>query len=1092
MSTLRLSLLGEPTVEQNGRFLTLTRRKNLALLAYLAVTNEPHRREALATLFWPEQEAERAYAALRQALWLLRKELGEQWLGGDRDHITLVRHPGFWLDMAQFQQLAAQSSTLPLAALSQAADLYRGPFLQGFTLPDAPLFSEWHYFQSEALQKSCANLLQTAVLRHKQQQDGETAVTYARRWVELDPLDETAQRQLITLYGQLGQRSAALRQYEQLAQRLTDELNATPEAATTALYEQIRQNGRSPHTPDPTPHTPPPPSPTNLPPTPTPFIGRQNSLSHVIQLLTAEPACHLVTIVGAGGIGKTRLAIQTAHQLAPHFRDGTYLVSLAHTNDSKLLFTTIAETIQFAFYGGLPAEEQLLNHLASRHMLLILDNFEHLVGGANALSQLIARAPHAKLLITSRELLHLQEEWSVPMRGMGYPALSDSLTLADLSPYSAVQLFLQRARQSWGQFTLAPGDIPHLLHICQLVDGNPLGLELAAAWVRMMSCAEIAQEIERNLDFLSTSLQNVPERHRSLRAVFEYSWQFLSDQERQVLRQLAVFRGGFDAAAAAEVVGATPHALLALVDKSLVRRTGTGRYDLHTLVRQYGAEKLQTAVSETIATQSRHSHHYAAFTRRCEQQLKGEQQHQALNDLASNRDNMLAGWRWAVANHDLTAVQQYLEGLWLFGEMRGWFQASETLFAQAIASLRRPAPGGHGEKTDPQHQIVLGQLLARQGCAAFRLGFLAQGRSLLEESLAILHPHAPATNREIAFALLWLGVGFPDQPNASEMLNQSHALFEAEGDPWGASFALQCLALLAELEGDFQTSAAYHQEAMAQLARVGDRRLQAFSTNALGRIAQGLGDYSRAAQLLEEALTVRQSFGDRVGMMQSLLALGITAVSQGNYPAANQHLNHSLALSREIHNRVGTANALAHLGVLHRLRGDLAAAHTTLQESLTIANAMNHPRTQALVQQQLGLLAQAQGNLPLAATCLAQSIAISQPSGFETDTTRSLCYQALIHCQLGQPAAARTGLQQVVSLLQPAPALLLLALFAAATLVEQTETGREEEIVGWKTAVFHHPATPHDIRLQLPPVATPATLPTVTQLLQMILAALEA
>ena len=1091
MSTLRLSLLGEPLVEQNGRFLTITRRKNLALLAYLAVTNEPHRREVLATLLWPEQEADRAYAALRQALWLLRKELGEQWLDSNRDHILLGNKKNLWLDVTQFQQLADQASTLPLAALNQAADLYRGSFLQGFTLPDAPLFSEWHYFQSESLQKNVANLLQTAVLRHKQQQDSETAVTYARRWVELDPLDENAQRQLIALYGQLGQRTTALRQYEQFAQRLTDELNATPEATTTALYEQIQQNGRSSYTPRSSPHTLQSTAPTNLPTTPTPFIGRQNSLSHVLQLLTAEPACHLVTIVGAGGIGKTRLAIQAAHQLAPHFRDGVYLVSLAHTNDSKLLFTALAEAIQFAFYGGLTAEEQLLNHLANRQLLLILDNFEHLIGGASPLSQIIARAPQVKLLVTSRELLHLQEEWSLPIRGMGYPTPSDTLALDDLAPYSAVQLFLQRARQSWGQFALTASDIPHLLHICQLVGGNPLGLELAAAWVRMMSCAEIAQEIERNLDFLSTSLQNVPERHRSLRAVFEYSWQFLSDQERQVLRQLAVFRGGFDAAAAAEVVGATPHALLALVDKSLVRRTETGRYDLHTLVRQYGAEKLQTAVSETTTTQSRHSRYYAAFTRRCEQQLKGEQQHQALNDLASNRDNTLAGWRWAVANHDLTAVQQYLEGLWLFGEMRGWFQASETLFAQAVASLRRPPPGSHSENPDPQHQIVLGQLLARQGCATFRLGFLAQGRSLLQESLAILQNHVPATHREIAFTLLWLGVGFPDQPHASEMLNQSHALFEAEGDKWGASFALQCLALLAELEGDFQTSATYHQQATAQLAQVGDRRLQAFSTNALGRIAQGLGDYSRAAQLLEEALTVRQSFGDRVGMTQSLLALGITAVSQGNYPTADQHLNHSLALSREIQNRVGTANALAHLGALHRLRGDFAAAHVSLQESLTIANAVNHPRTQALVQQQLGLLAQAQGDLPLAAGYLAQSIAISQPSGFDSDTARSLCYQALIGCQLGQAELARTSLQQVIPLLQPAPALLLMALFAAAVLVETTEAGREEEVIGWKTAVFHHPATPHDIRQQISPAPPPAALPSVSQLLQMILAALE-
>ena len=310
------------------------------------------------------------------------------------------------------------------------------------------------------------------------------------------------------------------------------------------------------------------PLPENLPLPLTSIVGREHELRAIIRQLQ-DPACRLLTLTGPGGVGKTRLVLEVAHQ-KHEFGNGTCFVSLVGTSAAEFIVPAIADALGFSFSGATDLKTQLFNHLKEKNILLILDNLEHLLDGIEILDGLLEHAPYVKLLTTSREQLNLRAEWVFEVQGLPVPSHIE-LTNPELN--SAVALFIQRAKQANANFTPPPENLPAIIRICQLVEGLPLGLELAATWVRMLSLEEIANEIEKNLDFLTTTARDMPQRHRSIRAVFDYSWNLLSDNEQRSLRQLAVFRGGFTREAAERVAGVTLFQLSAFVDKSLLRHS---------------------------------------------------------------------------------------------------------------------------------------------------------------------------------------------------------------------------------------------------------------------------------------------------------------------------------------------------------------------------------------------------------------------------------------------------------------------------------------------------------------------------------------
>ncbi|MBE7549953.1 MAG: tetratricopeptide repeat protein [Anaerolineales bacterium] len=934
MSQLRVYLFGAPRLEREDEAIKISLRKALALLAYLAMTQQSHSRDALATLFWPDDRQRKARANLRRALSRINTALGEGQLAIDRENAGLNPKADLWLDVDQFQRRLAQCQAHGHASievcphclpdLTAAAELYTGDFLAGFSLPDCPGFDEWQFFQSEGLRQALASVLERLGRGHSDRGDHDLAISYARRWLALDPLHEPAHRRLMELYAQTGQQAAALRQYEECVRVLDKEIGIPPSAETTALFELVKAK-RAPPRPSPKAKKAPLSSrpvapPHNLPPRPTPFIGREEELAEITRRLT-DSTCRLLTLVGPGGIGKTRLAMAAAErQLDPvRFPNGVYFVSLAPVSGAEFLISTLADALNVSFFGQTEPKAHLLNYLREKQMLLVLDNFEHLLAdqGTQLLTDIMRTAFPVKLLVTSRVRLHLQEEWVIDLQGLPFP---DEESHEPPDSFSAVQLFLQRARQARSDFVLAKDESLYVKRICQLVEGMPLALELAAAWVRLMSCQEIAQEIERNLDFLSTPLRNMPDRHRSLGAVFDHSWHYLSRDEQRVFRGLTVFRGGFTREAAEQVAGASLPLLAALVDKSMLRRNDSGRYELHELLRQYGAEKLDEA-GEADQIRSRHLEFFLNLAEEAEPKLQGAEQATWLKKLNTENGNLRAALAWSLEGGDADMGLRLAATLGEFWFMRG------QLFGEGIEWLERVLSGV--EATEPTRARA--RAFRRLGMLTELQGNYAAARSAFEQSLVLY--------RELG-----------DKEGIAASLNYL-----------GETVATQGYEVAARLL--FAAARSAYEESLASLRQQGDQWRIARALNVIGEIARIEDDYAAAHSFYEESLALRRELGDTRGIAVSLINLGLVALHQGDDRQAATYFEESLPLFQKLGSIRGIIDCLAGLaGVAEekgqperaaRLFGAVEAQREAIQTGLAYADRIEEDRHLDAVRAQL-------------------------------------------------------------------------------------------------------------------------------------------
>ena len=606
MSHLLLSLLGPLQIQLDGQpVVGFESSKARALLVYLAVeAGQPHSRDALIGLLWPEQPESTAHTNLRQALANVRQAIGDRtaeppFLLVTRETLQFNVHSDYTLDVATFtlglstceRQVHRRADVCRSCAprMERALDLYRGDFLAHLHLSGSPAFEEWALTQRERLHQLAVNRLHCLAEHHHQRGGHGRAYELAARQLELDPWREEAHRQAMRALALSGQRSAALAQYAKCRRALAVELNAEPGEETTALYERIRTGAVETARPS-----------DSLPIPPTPFIGRTEELAQIARLLE-NPICRLLTLVGLGGIGKTRLALQAATDQLGEFAHGVYWVPLALESSADLVVSAIAAAIQLTFDGQANPKDQLLRYLHRKEMLLVLDDFEHLLhpstalsvgqGGGELLADILRHAPGVTLLVTSRERLNLQGEWMFEVQGLRFP-LDETPDGRVAQGYSAFELFEQCVRRAHPGFLLSEREAPCVMRLCQLVEGMPLAIELAAGWMRVTTCEEITQQIEGGLTFLATSLRDVPERHRSMQAVFDHSWSLLSEDEQRVFSRLSIFRGDFSREAAEQIGGASLPILASLVDKSLLRKSTTGRYDMYEFLRQYASEKL--------------------------------------------------------------------------------------------------------------------------------------------------------------------------------------------------------------------------------------------------------------------------------------------------------------------------------------------------------------------------------------------------------------------------------------------------------------------------------------------------------------------
>lgn len=759
---LTLRLLGPPeTLREGARFDAFGTLKTAALLYYLAATRRPHTRDHLATLFWGEMPDDNAKRNLTKSLQVLRKHFSP-WLNIETQTVALAPDAAIDVDLLAFDH--PPSAPHDLGALEAQIALYRGDTLDGVMLRDSPDFETWLVGERERLRDLLLRRLDQAVDLRLAAGDATRAMEHANRLLGLDPWRESAHRQMMTLLAHVGQRNAALAQYEQCRRALADELGVAPSAETTALYERLKRAGET--------------IPNNLSAVSTRFVGRVAELAGIDAHLR-DPACRLLTLVGSGGIGKTRLALQAALKFAQPrdesapFPDGVFFVNLAPSQASdagaaeSAILRAIAETLYLFRKSSDDTPTRLREHLAQRQLLLVLDNFEGLIAGTTTLTSLLQSSPNLKLLVTSRERLNLREEWVSEIMG--------------LTDETARELFALLAAQMRGT-ELTAADQPHVATICALTQNTPLALELAAGWLRVLSCEDVAAEIAVSLDFLTTHLRDVPERHRSLRAVFEYSWRMLPDRERDAFQRLSIFRGVFSREAALAVAGAPLPVLATLTDKSMIRLKVDGRYATHELLRQYGEELLQASPDLELRTRDLHCEYYTGRMASLTPQLRNEQrQALAMDEIEIDQDNFRAAWGWASQHRQAERIAGALESIGTYIDMRGGFDEGKASLGHTIDAFQ--------DASRPSEFRLLVRLLGWQASFMLELEERSAADAALARAEGLLNradQSGEGAASEKGMLLYWRAMLIrpTDRAAALALCKQSLAHLQAGNDAW--------------------------------------------------------------------------------------------------------------------------------------------------------------------------------------------------------------------------------------------------------------------------------------------------------------------
>lgn len=939
---LEIGLLGPPQVHRDGQPVTGFRSgKAQALLYYLAATRRTHARTVLAGLFWGDVAEQHARRSLTATLSNLRQLVG--------DHLEIARETVAFhfdtttrLDVAEFEAGIAVQSVSVVEPLRQTVDLYRGEFLEGFYIHDAPEFEQWVLLERARLRAALLQGLERLAEWQATQSALEDAIGSMRRVLTLEPWREEAHRQLMLLLAQTGQRSAALAQFEVCRRTLAKELEVEPDQETLALVEQIRAGEIEKITPVQAKSgttvqrvIPPPPDgpnrPHNLPPQLTSFVGREQELAAILHRL-GDPACRLLTLVGAGGSGKTRLALEMAQRLlaappeAGDYADGVYFVALQPVNSPDGVVSATAEALNFRFFTETHPRQQLFDFLRNQRMLLLLDNFEHLLAAAEFVSALLNAAPGVKVFVTTRERLYLQEEWLFPLAGLALTQENDQSVPAGFAS-DAVRLFAQHAHRIQPGFSSA-AELDHVLRICRLVDGMPLGIELAAAWLTGLSCRQIANELERGLDILTARYQNTPGRHRSMSTVLEQSWERLSREQQGVLARLSVLHGGFDLEAARAIASASPLTLTILVEKSMVHQTTTDRYQLHELLRQFAAGHLQNPAQACTD----HALFFADFAHRCYELFLNKRYHEAVQGFSQEIDNLRTAWQWLV---------QRLES-----------DPNIVVAAQGLAKLVTPLTWFYHERT-----------LHWEGKERFQAACHAVAAALNREA----YPGAPDNQLQILLARLRLG------------------------------FA-QFLYFLGEYPQVEQTVAA----ALSALRGADLAGEQAAGLELIARSHFRRGNYSETRALLQQSLALMRQADDSLEVARVLSTLAVTAANEGDYDTAVELHSRTAAIYRTHNYTIGMARALINLGCTYRWQGNLAAARPLLEEGHTIALESGNPFLIMFSTSNLASTLSELGDLERAKEHYQESLALAQEQNDQRWIAANLNGMSLNHLHLNE------------------------------------------------------------------------------------------
>lgn len=869
---LRLYLLGAFHVERDAQTIHLSTRKVESLCAYLALHPEQHSREKLAALLWGDSTDEQARHSLRTALAALRKSLGDEIVLADRETVQLNPDFPIWVDAREIFNFRFSIDNSEIENLQSKIENYCGDLLPDF-------YDDWILLEREHLRKIYLNALLQLAQHHRTKSEYARAIEFAQKVLVTDSANEKAYQHLMFCLAATGDRIGALKHFDACAKRLRDELGVEPSQETVALRDQIEQalsGGRSREALF-----------TNLPHPLTSFVGRESEQQEIKAQMERT---RLLTLTGSGGCGKTRLAIQLATELANanQFKNGVWWVELAALTDAARVPQAIASVIDVRESGEIPITTLLVNHLRAKESLLILDNCEHLIESCAQIVETLLRAcPVLKVLTTSREAMNLAGEvvWRVP--SLAVPDPEHLPPLDQLARYDAIQLFVQRVQALAPTWNL-DGNASVVARICARLDGMPLAIELATAWVKGLTVEEIAQRLDKRFQLLTGGSRTALPRQQTLRATIDWSFDLLSENERALFRRLAVFAGGWtldaveaicadESFAAADVL----ELLMRLIDKSLVvviEQSGATRHHFLETIREYAREKLAES-GEAAEIYRHHLEWFLQFASDADSKLYQPGMSAGFEQLDGEIDNCRAALAWAFENEQSAeGARLNIALMWYFfirnhyREAKSWSEKAEALTRDAPAAIR----------ADARLSLAF---------ASANIGESARAETIFQEALSL---YRELDDRmRIGRVLNWLGVVTMRQSKweqAERYFQEALTLNRAIGDIWGITHTLQNFDRFAERAGDFARAKAIHEEGLRLSEELGDERMIARRWADLGRIAYVQGDLKQAESLLKRALSALWQRKENFSLFQALEGLARVMTAQGDARHAAQIL----------------------------------------------------------------------------------------------------------------------------------------------------------------------------------------------------------
>ena len=951
--TLELRLLGNPQIIFEGQQVhAISSFKSQALLFYLAMIDGKVSRVALAGLLWADKSDDEARVNLRQALRQVVKVLPDSIIA-TRD--TLAINAAITRsDVQAFLGLVEQDNADKLA---EAADLYLADFLEGFYIENAPGFEAWQVLEQERLRERALQVLNSLVAHFVAEHDLPKALEYSKRFLSIEPFHEESQRRVMRLMSLQGNDRLALLQYTHYQKKLHQELGLQPSLKTIDLYQRIKRMSIM--------------SLPELPPEHSPLVGRSRELADVTSLLNTKDN-RLITLLGIGGVGKTRFALAVARQQQGRFLEGIYWINLAEVISESLVAASIATALGVNLAGNTSASEQLLAFLTDKELLLVLDNFEHLLSTNEAVDlvqSIWQKAAHVSLLVTSRVKLNLRAEFTYVIDQLSFPQM-ESVEANQIKEYEAVNLFEQVSSRA-GKPLNEGQDIMTAGHICELLEGMPLAIEMAAALTLKESLNAIQTALNNNLITLHTSMKDVPQRQRSLQATFNYSLERLSQAEQTLLFKLSVFRGGFSLEAAQEVADASQVLLSNLVAHSLVRQ-GNNRYTLHEVIRQLAQDALAAQKAVETATRKKHRGFFAQKLERLKPNLHQEKAKKAMEWLTLELSNIHLAWQSAIETKDEQTIAKALDPLNTYYKRVGPASTADSLISEALKSMK------HQQGKSEAYDLLLVKLSTTKARIQLTQHKFKSSETLIKAALKMLESYdAP----ELLYKLyLTKCRRLGDQGRYHEALPILKETLELtpSADVNGKIECLDLLGVALDWLGERTEAETYYREAYSLAEQTNAVERLATLNIGLGILRVNQGKAHQSIEHWQRAIHLFETLGDKGHITSCLINMGTSYDLLGDYMSSRQYYEKASNLAQGTGQQIDFYGALTNLGRAEHFLGRYDAAYTHYQTTRAYYQEKAMHDALSLVNANLALLAHNTGKQNMAVELSSASIELAE------------------------------------------------------------------------------------------------------------------